>query len=189
MASETRIDMVDARPQSSLEQAVSFPKRLLAVTTTCPPRLGGDLVQCSESARASSLDCCSQASPPSTYKRVCLLRHATTLLLIIRLKCSRYDLRLNLVKPVPRISLRRGFTAPQTTANMLATSNSRVLGSSRSSARPAGTFKAAKHARFVQARAASRDQNGSFASSAFAAAAAALLLVSRALSALSACTA
>jgi hypothetical protein len=58
---------------------------------------------------------------------------------------------------------------------MLAASNTRVLGSGKTSA---SAFKAVKPARLVQARASGRDQPDVFASSAFAAAAAALLLVS-----------
>jgi hypothetical protein len=87
--------------------------------------------------------------------------------------------RPDIVKTLARISLQQ---LPGSTINfrMLAASNTRVQASGRAPAR-AGTFKAVKPARPVQARASGRDQPDVFASTAFAAAAAALLLVSRTL--------
>lgn len=61
---------------------------------------------------------------------------------------------------------------------MLTATNARAMGSSKAATRSAGTFRAVNPTRVVQARASSRDQRDAFASSTFAAAAAALLLVS-----------
>ncbi|WIA11411.1 hypothetical protein OEZ85_011528 [Tetradesmus obliquus] len=65
---------------------------------------------------------------------------------------------------------------------MLTPTNSRVVSSSRTSARSAGNL-AVRPARVVQTRASSRDQNDALASTAFAATAAAILLVSSPVSA------